>query len=232
MQKPMVTARDQFMAGVRDMVPILVGVFPFALISGVAAVGAGVPSSVALAMSFLVYAGASQLVAMQLLTQGATMLVIVLTTLVVNLRFVMYSASLATHFRSLSALWKWLLAYVLTDQAYALFVTHEARHTEGKFKHWYYWGAALSMWTIWQVGSGVGILLGAQVPASWSLDFAIPLTFLVLLIPVVKDRPSAAAALTAGVTAVLGARLPYNGGLISAAVLGIIVGLVVEARQA
>lgn len=227
----MVTARVQFMAGVRDMTPILVGVFPFALISGVAAVGAGVPIDVALAMSFLVYAGAAQLAAMQLLREGATILIIVLTTLIVNLRFMMYSASLAAHFRPLRTLWKWVLAYVLTDQAYALFIARMARVADEELSPWYYWGAALSMWIIWQVGSAVGILLGAQVPASWSLDFAIPLTFLVLLIPLIKDRPSGAAAVTAGVTAVLGARLPYNGGLISAAVLGITAGLVVEARR-
>jgi 4-azaleucine resistance transporter AzlC len=182
-------------------------------------------------MSVIVFAGAAQLAAIQLLSVGATATVIVLTALIVNLRFVMYSAALAPHFARLPAPWKWMLAYLITDHAFAVFITHCNDTPNARHKHWYFFGAALGFWLTWQATTLVGIVLGAQVPPGWSLDFAIPLTFLVLVVPTITDRPSLAAAITAGSIAIVGATWPYNTGLISAALLGVAVGRLLEARQ-
>lgn len=214
------------------MSPILLGVIPFAMISGVAAVGIGIPAVLALAMSFIVFAGSAQLAAVQLIGVGSAVFVVILTALIVNLRFMMYSASIAPHFKPLSTTWKWLLAYLLTDQAYAVAITHfNQQDTDTTNKHWYFFGAALVFWITWQTSTAVGVFLGAQVPTSWSLDFTIPLTFMVLVFPAIKDRAAAAAAVCAGVVAVMVAAMPFNLGLITAALSGILVGLLVERRH-
>ena len=220
-------ASSQFTAGVKAISPFLFGVLPFGMISGVAAVSSGLSANISLAMSFLIFAGASQLAAVQLISENAPALVIVLTALVINLRFVMYSASIAPHFQH-SGKWKGILAYLLTDQAYAVAITYFQRSSQVTNKHWYFLGAALSVALVWQVGTALGVLLGTQVPDSWSLDFAIPLTFMTLAIAAIKDRATVAAALCAGVAALIMVSLPYNLGLLVAASSGILAGLAVS----
>ena len=226
----MSSPRAQLISGVKAILPVLLGVFPFGMISGVAAVGVGIPAGISLAMSFIIFAGASQLAAVQLLGEGAPILVIIFTALIINLRFVMYSASIAPYFQRIPTQWKGLLAYLLTDQAYAVAVTHFQKNPELKHKRWFFLGAALPIWITWQFGSFLGVFLGAQVPSSWSLDFTIPLTFMALAVLAIKDRATVAAALSAGLVAVAAAGLPFNLGLLSAVLTGIVVGLFVESR--
>jgi 4-azaleucine resistance transporter AzlC len=208
----------------------VLGIIPFGLISGVAAVEIGLNAVEALGMSVLVFAGSAQLAAVQLLGAGASAAVILLTTLVINLRFVMYSAALAPHLKRLERPWRFSLAYLLTDQAFALSVTRFTEDT-GVRRRWFYLGVSLPLWLVWQAATLAGVLVGAQLPASLSLGFAIPLTFLALTFPAVQDRPTAAAAVSAAAVAVAAANLPYNLGLILAAVTGVAVGLVLEARR-
>jgi 4-azaleucine resistance transporter AzlC len=213
----------------------LLGVIPFGMIYGVLAMGAGLTVGAAMAMSSIVFAGSAQLVGVQLIRAGVPGMVIIFTTFIINLRHMLYSASIAPHLRRLSPQWKWLLAYLLTDEAYAVTITHynqaAASALESANKHWYLLGAGLALWSTWQVSSAAGIFLGAQVPSSWSLDFTLALTFIALVVPALRDRPSMAAALSAGVIAVLAANLPYKLGLMVAAIGGIVIGLLVEARQ-
>lgn len=219
--------RLAFWAGLQAIAPILLGIVPFATIAGAAAVGAGLPETLALGLSVIVYAGASQLAALELVRQDAPVFVIVGTALIINLRFLMYSASLAPHFQALPLRWRSPLAYVLTDQAYAVSVS---RFTDdaGISRGWYYLGAAVPMWITWQASNAVGVFLGAQVPPSWSLDFAIPLTFLALLVPALKSRPAVLAALVSAGVAVGAAALPLNLGLLLAAFAGIGAGLLAD----
>ena len=149
---------------------------------------------------------------------------IVLTIAVVNLRHMLYSASLAPYVASLSTRWKTLLSYLLTDEAYAATVIHYEKEGVAPLGHWFFFGAGLSLWTTWQLSTALGIFLGAQVPASWGLEFTLPLTFIALVVPNIKDRASAAAALAAGMIAILAYSFPYKLGLIAAALIGIIVG--------
>ncbi len=224
--------RSEFLAGVRAELPILLGVLPFGLIYGVLALEAGLPPGLALAMSSVVFAGSAQIIATGLIAGGASAVVLVLTTFVVNLRHLLYSASVAPHTRHLARPWKWLLAYLLTDEAYAVTILHyepAGGHSGPQPNaHWFFLGAGLTLWSAWQASTVLGVVLGAQVPASWSLDFTLALTFIGLVVPALRDRPAIAAALVAGAVAVLAAGLPLGLGLIVAAAAGIAAGLVAQ----
>lgn len=223
----MSSPRADFLSGVRVVAPILLGVVPFGMVAGVAAVGVGIPAVQALAMSVVIFAGASQLAAIELVGQSAPVVVVVLTVLVVNLRMVMYSASIAPYFESESPRWKAALSYLLTDQAYAVSLM-EFESDEETSRRWYYLGVGVPLWVTWQAATIAGIVLGAQLPSGWHLEFAVPLVFLAVLVPAVTDRATGAAAVVGGTAAVLAHGLPYNLGLITAAVVGIAAGLVAE----
>jgi 4-azaleucine resistance transporter AzlC len=220
--------RAEFLAGVRAELPLLIGVAPFGMIYGALALQAGLPVGMAQAMSAIVFAGSSQFVTTQLVNASAPLLVLILTAAIVNLRHALYSASVAPYVRSLATPWKWLLAYLLTDEAYAVTILHyqqPATPDQASNRHWFFLGAGITLWSTWQLSTLAGILAGTVIPDSWSLDFTLALTFIALVVPAIKDRPSLAAALTAGVTAVLAYPLPYKLGLVLAALAGIAVGM-------
>jgi 4-azaleucine resistance transporter AzlC len=173
-----------FLAGVRAESPLLIGVFPFGLIYGALAIGVGLSPAAAQMMSSIIFAGSSQFIAAQLIHNSAPGLVIVLTIAVVNLRHMLYSASVAPYIEHLPARWKTLLAYLLTDEAYAATIIHYEEDGFTPTGHWFFFGAGLALWTTWQVSSALGIFLGAALPSSWPLDFAIPLTFIAMVMPV------------------------------------------------
>lgn len=218
----------EFWAGVRAEAPILAGTIPFGLIYGVSAVGAGVPANVSQAMSAIIFGGSSQFVAARLIGAHVPGLLIILTGFIINLRHALYSASVAPYLQHLPRRWKWLLAYLMVDEAYAVAIIHYQRPTPVAAKHWYFLGAGLVLWICWQTSTFVGVFLGAQVPASWSLDFTLALTFIALVVPAIRDRAGLAAASVAGVVAVLALKLPYQMGLIVATAAGIAVGMLVE----
>jgi 4-azaleucine resistance transporter AzlC len=219
-----------FWAGVRAEAPLLIGVFPFGLLYGTLALGAGLAPAPAQMMSSIVFAGSAQFVAAQLIREAAPGLVIVLTIAVVNLRHMLYSATIAPHLRHLPARWKTVLAYLLTDEAFAVGIVQYEKDGVRPDGHWFLFGAGLALWTTWQVSSGLGIFLGTTVPAAWPIDFALPITFIAMLMPILKDRPAAAAALAAGTVALLANGLPFKLGLILAAAAGVAAGLLGERR--
>lgn len=220
-----------FWSGVRSELPLLVGVFPFGMIYGALALSSGLPATAAQMMSSIVFAGSAQFITAQLVHDAVPGFVILLTIAVVNLRHALYSASLAPFVASLPTRWKVLLSYLLTDEAYAPTVLHYEKEGITPYGHWFFLGAGLCLWCNWQISTALGIFLGAAIPESWSLDFALPLTFIAMVVPVLKNRPMIAAALSAGVTALLAYSLPYRLGLILAAFVGIIVGTLLEERK-
>lgn len=223
------TARSEFFNGVKAELPILLGVIPFGMIYGALAVSASVPISVAQTMSSVVFAGSAQFITTQLIGQSTPYFVIVLTAAIVNLRHMLYSASLAPHLKYLPLRWKAALSYLLTDEAYAVVITRYTRPDGGgAFGHWYFLGAGMMLWTTWQLSTAAGIVAGALVPAAWSLDFALPLTFIAIVVPAVKDRPALVAALVAGVVSVVGFGMPLKLSLVAATLTGIVAGLAVE----
>ena len=214
--------RSAFTAGLLEVAPILLGVVPFGLIAGVTAVEIGIDALPAFAWSPLVFAGASQLAAIDLLGRDAAVAVIIATPLVINARFVMYSASLAPYLRRIPPLHKLAVAYLLTDQAYGVSIARiTSREEPVGVRTAHYFGAGLGLWFTWQISSLVGVLVGVGVPAEWSLDFAIPLVFVALLFPAIRDRASVTAALAGAGVAVAAAGLPLNLGLLVGVTVGI-----------
>ncbi len=201
--------------------------FPFGLIAGIAAVEAGLGSVQAYATSPIVFAGASQLAMIDLIGRDAAPIVIVTTVLVINARMAMYSAALAPAFRNLSPLRKAYGSYVITDQSFAVSIIrfdHVDETLSDRFS--YYMGASLGLWVTWQISSLVGVIIGSGVPEEWSLDFAVPLVFLALVFPAIKDRASTIAAVTAATSAVVFVSLPLNLGLLVASGLGLAAGVI------
>lgn len=218
-------------AGAVDMAPLLVGLAPFGLVVGAAMVSSGLSVPQALGMSVLVYGGAAQLAVVDLLASDAPFLVVAVTGLVVNLRFAMLSASIAQYFRRLPTAWRWVVGVLLVDVLYALSVTTFERDPEVD-RRWYYLGAGVVLWAGWQAGTVVGVLLGASIPEGVPFEFVVPLVFIGLLVPGLDGTPALAAAGVGGTTAVIGADLPLNGGLLVAAACGIGAGLLVDRRAA
>ena len=219
--------------GFYAMLPLLPGVVPFGLIAGVVAAEANFTAAAGIGQSIIIFGGSAQLATTQLITENALPLIVILTGLVINLRFAMYSAWLAPHFAGLTTPQRLFAAYFVGDQSYALcairFLSGEM--TPGA-KLRFYISGALAIWTVWVIATIAGFFLGNSIPPSWSLDFFVPLGFLALLIPGLRDRATIIAAATGATTAVLAYSLPFNAGLFLAALCGIAAGYLYETRIA
>jgi 4-azaleucine resistance transporter AzlC len=222
---------SEFLAGARDTFPLIVGAIPFGLIFGALALNSGLSFGGAMAMSLFVFAGSAQFIAAGLLAAGTQWPVIVLTTFVVNLRHILYSATLAPHLRRLSQHWQIPLAFWLTDETFVIVAERYSRSSASPYRHWYYLGSAIFMYFNWQVCTFLGLTIGQYLPnaAGWGLDFAMPVTFIGMVIPYLKNRPMIAAVLVSGLVAVVAYPLPNKLGLMVAALAGIITGILVEA---
>ena len=217
--------------GARDTIAIAVGIIPFGLVAGAAAVEAGYGVSGAVGFSVVVFAGASQLAAIDLLSGGSAVVVAVLTAWLINLRMVMYSAALAPWLGHEPTRRRALAAYVLTDQAFALSITHYGKGAPIEDRLRYYLGVAVPLWVNWQITTLIGAFVGNRIPDDIPLDFAIPLCFLVLLVPAVKDKPTVVAAVVGGVGAVLVAEAGLaDGAIVLGAVAGIAAGTLADWR--
>ena len=214
---------SDFAAGARDIAIVVPGPFSVALIASVAAVGAGLSAAQAFAMIGLTFAGASQLAALELLSDGATLAVVVLTALVINARFAIFSASLAPHFRDLSAGWRWLLGAVVSTPAAVVSLAQFAGDGAVDARS-YYLGAALTMWGAWQVGTAAGLVVGARLPPGLGLKFVVPRVFIARLFQTLGERPSAVAGGVGGLVALAGAGLPLGLGFVVGALTGVLAG--------
>ncbi|MGF6392307.1 AzlC family ABC transporter permease [Pseudomonas plecoglossicida] len=222
------SGKHAFADGARAVLPLTTGVVPFGLITGVTAVGMGMSPLDSLGMTLLFYSGSAQMVVLQLMQNGALPLTMIATALVINLRFLMYSAALAPHLSALPRSRMWPLAYLLSDQSFALCSMKFATAAPGRFAFPYYAGTAIPMWLGWNLSVLTGIFLGTGIPDSWSLGFAIPLSFMALLVPGIRNRATLGAAVVGGALAVLAHDLPYNLGLLVASLGGITAGLTLE----
>src|SRR5258708_27860673 len=224
--------RSTFSQGFRASLPVLLGIVPFGVITGVAMVASGVAPLAAMAMSVFVFAGASMVATAQLLSQGTPAALVILATAFINMRFMMYPASLRLHFARLPLRWRLAIAYLQADNVYGLtlakFSDQSASRPEEGGKLAYFLGAGIPVWLAWQAAVLGGILIGAGVPASWRLEFAAPLAFIALTVPLLRDRAMVAAALAAGITVVAASSLPLRLNVILAALVGIAAGLLAE----
>jgi predicted branched-subunit amino acid permease len=220
--------RQEFIGGVREMAPVLVGTIPFGFVAGVAAVSAGMTPLQGVALSLLSFSGIAQLVASQLIAAQSPVIVTVAAAFVVSLRFLMYSAALAPHVAHLPRRTRAIISYLMTDQSFASTLRRYGEPGDKRERHWHFFGASLTLFTTWQAAVVAGVTVGAQVPSAWSLDFAVSLSFIALLMPAVRSRADLAAAVVAGAVALVAAGLPYRLSLVLASVAGIAAGMALE----
>jgi 4-azaleucine resistance transporter AzlC len=218
-------SRPAFLEGIRDIAPVMIGVIPFGIVCGIGAIAAGASPVAALAMSMIMFSGAAQIIATQLLVAGAPFAVILLSCLVVSLRLLMYSAAMAPHLRALDHRWRALLAFVLTDQAFAGTLQRFAKSSDLRANASYFLGTGVLLWVVWQVSTLAGILAGQVIPASWQLDFVVPLCFLAVLVPLLRDRVSILVFVVASVAVVALDAMPLRLSMICGGLLGIAAGV-------
>lgn len=212
---------------------MLLGVVPFGLVAGATPVAGDLGGWSAVGLSTIVFAGASQLAVADVLADGGSALVAILAALTINLRMVLYSASLAPHLGHEPIRRRLLTAYLLTDQVYALSISRWSRGGDPGGRLTYYFTAAWMIWATWQASTVVGVLVGGALPDDVPLDFAVPLVFLVMLVPVVRSRPALAAAAAGGAGAVAAAQAgagPLS--IMIGAASGIVGGVVAELLSA
>lgn len=212
---------------------MLVGVIPFGLVAGATPATTGLGGGVSIGLSTLVFAGASQLAAADALADGGTALVAIVAACTINLRLLLYSASLAPSVANAPLRTRLFMAYVLTDQAYAVSITRWSDQRNGSAgldrKVPFFLGAAVLLWLNWQVCTIVGVLIGSAVPDSLPLHFAVPLVFLVLLVPAITSKAAAVAAIVGGVAALLAGELGAGHlGVLIGALAGIAAGALAE----
>jgi predicted branched-subunit amino acid permease len=228
--EPYVAEHDEagWKAGLKDGMPTLFGIGAWGLVVGIAMVKTGLTVPQALAMTLVVFAGSAQLASLPLITAHAPIWVIFATALVVNLRFVIFSALLAPHFSNLPWRKRFLLGYVAGDMTVAMFLQKYPDEAPQVGKLSYLKGLLYPNWAAWQIGSIAGIFLGSAVPPQWGLGFAGTLAIICITVPLVSTRPMLCGVLVAAAVAVLAAGLPYKLGLLAAVLLGMVTAMAVE----
>ena len=224
---PATTRLASFTAGVRDTVPMLVGAAPFGMIFGALVATAQMHAWQGQLMSLAVFAGSSQFIAVGLIASHTGMLVIWLATFIVNLRHMLYAASLMPHVKHLPRRWRWGLGFLLTDETFAVVDRYYRQHPQAPMGHWYFLGSGLSMYANWQIWTVIGLLFGAIFPKlqTLGLDFAMVATFIAIVVPQLFKRPHLFAAMVAGSAAYVLQALPYKLGLLIAIAGGVVTGL-------
>ncbi|MDM7291628.1 AzlC family ABC transporter permease, partial [Klebsiella pneumoniae] len=217
--------------GASAIMPLCIGGFPFSFIVGALSVSAGMSVWQSTAWSAIVIAGSAQMLALNMLKTGATLGVIIFTTLIINLRHVLYSASISGTVREASFFKKCFMSYALTDEVYATTV----KEMEGnkKEKYLFYGSAMITFWAIWVLADFLGALVGASFPhiEKYGLDFAMVAAFIAIVVPQIKSQACTVAAVVAAVSGVLLVVLPYSLGIVVASVLGVLAGLCVDLAE-
>jgi 4-azaleucine resistance transporter AzlC len=220
--------RSEFFAGCRGMIPLVVGAIPFGIIFGT--LSDDLSFGATLAMSALVFAGSSQFIALGLLATGTALPLIILTTFVVNLRHLLYAVTLVPYLQRSPQIWKLLLGFWLTDEAFMVAIARYHQADSSPYKHWYHFGAASFMYANWQLCTLIGLTIGQFIPnvRNWGLDFAMSVTFIGMIVPYLINQPMVAAVFVAGVSALFTHSFPHQLGLMVASLLGIAAGVLCE----
>ena len=211
-----------FLKGVIDVSPLMIPLVPFGLIFGVLAIDVGFTPMETMGMSFIIFGGASQIVLLQLFSGGASSLVIISSVGAVNSRHLLYGAVVSEHVSDLKLIWKIIISYFLIDQAFARSNEYFKKNKDEN-KYFHLVGGGATCWIIWQSTTFLGIILGAAIPEKLGLSFAIPLTFLALLINDFRKFVNVFVIIVSGFVATLGYNIiPFKAYVIVAALIGLL----------
>jgi predicted branched-subunit amino acid permease len=225
------SVKSAYRQGIRDGAPFILVIVPFSMLFGVIATEAGLSVFETLSFSVVVIAGAAQFTALQLMGEDAPTLVVLASALAVNLRMAMYSASLTPHIGGAPLWQRAIAAYFTVDQSYAISITKYENTPDMTLqeKVAYFFGTVTPVCPLWWIFTLVGALIGEAIPASFALDFAVPITFLAIIAPALRTRAHVSAALTAAALSLMFFTVPYNLGILMAGIGGMMVGARVEA---
>ncbi len=219
-----------FLKGIFDVSPLMIPVVPFGLIFGVLAIDVGFTSLETMGMSLIVFGGASQIVLLQLFSGGASSLVIISSVGAVNSRHLLYGAVVSEHLSDLKIVWKILISYFLVDQAFAR-SNEYFKKNNNKNKYYHLVGGGVTCWVIWQTTTFFGIVLGSFIPEKLGLSFAVPLTFLALLVNDFRKFTNFIVIIVSGLVATLGYNyIPFKAYAIVAGLTGLLVAVILTKR--
>ena len=229
----MLSLPREFWNGVRDGLPFILVIIPFGMVFGVVATEAGLNLAETMGFSVLVIAGAAQFVAVQMMTDNAPVLIVLAASLAVNLRMAMYSAALAPHLGPISWWKRGVVSYFMVDQAFAASILKYETTPDMTFsaKVAYFMGVIVPICPLWYAATWGGAVLGNAIPADLPIDFAVPITFLALIVPMLRSAAHVAAALVSIIGTLALSFMPFNTGVLVAALLAMIVGAEVERRM-
>ena len=213
--------KTEFLTGIRDELPLQLGVFPFGLVFGLVGIESGLSSAQTFLLSTILFGGASQIVFTQLIAVGTPLPVLIASVSTINLRHALYGVSLSRYLLALPLKWRLILGYLLTDEAYAISIRRFTQQPPSQHMHFHLLGTGLTLWLSWHLSTAGGIFLGATIPEYLQLDFTIPLTFIAVVVPLLRTFPMFVALLMSGISALLMQNLPWNLWLIIAALAGI-----------
>jgi 4-azaleucine resistance transporter AzlC len=221
------TKLKNFFMGIKDTSPLMIPVVPFGIIFGVLAIDLGLTPLTAISMSIIIFGGASQIIFLQLFSAGASSLIILSSVGAVNSRHLLYGTVLSEHLSDLSLTWKIIVSYFLVDQAFAVSNDYFKKNKKDRYKHFHLIGGGLNCWIIWQITTIIGIYLGSIIPEKLGLTFAIPLTFLALLVNDFRKLINLIVIITSGSIATLGYQIvPFKAYIIVAAAAGLLVAII------
>ena len=215
-----------FLKGIKDVSPLMIPVVPFGIIFGVLAIELGFNGYTTMGMSIIIFGGASQIIFLQLFSAGASSLIILSSVGAVNSRHLLYGVVLSEHLSDLKLSWKIIISYFLVDQAFAVSNSYLKKNND-KNKYFHLFGAGVTCWTIWQITTFIGIILGSVIPDKLGLTFAIPLTFLALLVNDFRKLVNVIVILVSGIIATLGYQIiPFKAYVIVASLSGLIIAFI------
>ena len=214
--------------GIIDVSPLMIPVFPFGIIYGVIGMELGIGAYMTVGLSIIIFGGASQIVLLQLFSGGASSLVTLSSVAAVNSRHLLYGAVLSEYFSKLKIAWKIILSYVMVDQAFAVSNAYFKKNKKNKNKHYHLLGAGFTCWTIWQISTVLGIVLGSVVPEELGLSFTISLTFLALLISDFRKFKNIVVMFISGIVATIGFNaIPFKAYIIVAALSALVIASII-----
>ena len=214
-----------FKQGVLQELPLQLGVFPFGIIYGVMAIESGLTFLQALLMSSIIFGGASQIAFVQLLSNSTPYGVIVTTVGAINSRHLLYSISMVEYLNKLSLSWRVTLAYLLTDEAYAVSIRKFIKHSDNSILHYHLLGSGITLFLSWQISTLFGVWLGNDLPEFLDLQFIIPLTFIAIIIPMIKSKSTLITVISSGISALIFKNLDINFWIILSGLTGILAGM-------